>query len=123
MDERNLEDIEEGTVDHSAVLDLERFAVADHRRRPGQHIDPPLDGGEIPLQGQAGRIRGHLQLQRLTAVARRVESLQLVDVLGVGKPAIVALFVADVEKEHQAGREADRQAEDVDEGVGPALDQ
>jgi hypothetical protein len=47
--------------------------------------------------------------------------LHLEDPPGIGQPLVVAHLVADEEKDHQAGRHADGEAEDVDEGVGPIL--
>ena len=52
--------------------------------------------------------------------SRRADRLDLEDAIGVGQPAVVAGLVADVDEQHQAGGEAESEAEDVDEGVGLA---
>ena len=58
----------------------------------------------------------------LASVVRvRVPGLQLIAVLDVRNKPVVALLVADVEQDHDAGGHADRQAGDVDDRIGLAL--
>src|SRR3954465_9923745 len=52
-----------------------------------------------------------------------IPALELVGVLGVRDPAVVAHLVADEEEDHQASGHADGEAEDVDERIGAVLRQ
>ena len=105
------------------VLGRERFGAAPDHRLGAERVDHALDLREIGLEPLAGDVGGHLQVGFLAGLLGSVMGLELVGVLRIGEPLVVGRLVADVEEQHQAGGEADRQAEDVDEGIGLVLDQ
>ena len=63
----------------------------------------------------------HLQETGSPSCGMRVPGLQLVGVFGVREPLVVALLVADIEEDHDAGGHADREAGDVDDRIGLVL--
>jgi hypothetical protein len=123
MQQRQLEDVEHRPVGEADIVDGERFAVAQHGGAAGLDVDRMFDLREIGLKPLAGDIGGHLQVGMLAGLGVVIIGLELVDVLRIGQPPVVAGLVADVEEQHQAGGKADRQAKDVDEGIGLVLDQ
>ena len=86
-----------------------------------QRIDGARDLREILLDAVLRHVGRHLQEQWFAVLRMRVPGLQLVGVLDVGKPAVVAFLVADVEEDHDARGHADREAHDVDDRVAAAL--
>jgi hypothetical protein len=118
-DELELEDVEEGGIDVEFV-DIDRLPVAKRLHPPRQGDGDRLDLREAGGDRVADRVRAALaagdRLARL--VPRR---LHLEDPLAVRQPFVVAGLVAHVEEDEQAGREAEREAEDVDERVGSVL--
>ena len=121
--QRKPENVEETIVDQQDVVGRQRLAVAHHDRRARQRVDRAFDLREIRLQTLPGDVGGHLEMALLAGLLALIVALELVAVLRIGQPRIVARLVADVEQQHQAGGEADAEAEDVDEGIGLVLDQ
>ncbi len=119
--EFELEDVEEGRIDVELV-DRDRLSVA-------QGLHPPRqgDGDRLDLRKAAGdriadRKRAVLVAgDRLAGLVPR--RLHLEDPVAVRKPFVVAGLVAHIEQDQQAAGQPDRQAEDVDEGIGFVLAQ
>ena len=100
------------------------LAAAQHGGAAGLNVDAGLYlAAEIGLQPLAGNVGGHLQIVALARLRIAIIGLELVGILRIGQRRVIAPLVADVDEQHQAGGEADREAEDVDEGIGLVLGQ
>ena len=122
IDEGHLEQGEERAVREQAVLDGRRLAILDDDGVDTLDVDRLLDLREILLERSARGDARHLQLHLLAAfLGGVVEILQFINAVGIGQPAVIAEFVADKAEDQQARRDAEREAGDVDRGIGPVL--
>ncbi len=122
VEEGDVEDPEEALVgpDHRREA---RLAVAQEDRLGAFGAGDRLDLREILGHRLGDDAVGALLAADLPGLGIGMDALDLEDPVGVRQPLVVAGLVADVEQDHQAGGKADRQADDVDEGVGLALRQ
>ena len=118
-DERQIEHVEEALIGHHHV-GVGRLAVLQHDRAGGVQGGDRLDLREVAPQPGGDRIEGPLREGRRLLGGDPL-ALHLIGALRIGQPGIVAEMVADEEQDQQAGGEAERQAEDVDEGIGLVL--
>jgi hypothetical protein len=119
--QRQINNLEEIVIGEQPVLGRLSLSVFQEHRTGILDVHVALDFGEI-LEHRAFRhVARHLQKGRRLVLRVRVPGLELVGVLHVRKPRVVALLVADVEQDHHARGHADREAGDVDDRIGPVL--
>ena len=118
---RQRDRVEKGAVDQPALIDLPGLAVLEQRERRPTHIGGALDLREILEQRPLGHIGRALVLEPVAGGLALVIDLELIGAPRIGQPIVVAALILDVEQDQQAGRQADRQAEQVDEGIGAVL--
>ena len=121
-EEGDFQDLEEGRVGAQQVGIIGVGAVQENRPVPLGAGDR-LDLGEVLGQGLGDHPFGALLELLIPRLGVGVEGLDLVDAAGVRQPLLEARLVADVEQDEDAGGEAQSEAGDVDEGIGPALGQ
>src|SRR4029453_876845 len=122
-DEREVDDLQKVVVGEEIVVRLRRFPILEEDRADILEISGMLDLRIVLLDAVLGDVSRHLEEAGLAVVGARVPCLELVAILRVRDPSVVALLVTDVEQDHDARGHADGEAGDVDDRIGLALGQ
>ncbi len=120
---RQLDDLQEIGVGRAVIVTERGLPVLHDDRLSTQQESDPLDLRKILLDAVPGDVGGHLAEQRNPALGVGIPGLELIGVVGVRQPLVVAIFVADVEQDQDARRHADGEAGDIDDRIGLALRQ